>query len=293
MSDLESTKKGNIIDGIPSVALKNLQPPMFTGKRHDDVDVWLLAVERYFRFFNLDHEHSIMLALALMEDNARVWANNYKNYEAIHWDEFKKDLRERFGSPNSIFFARDQLYNIKQKGSVTSYIQHFNNITAKIEDLGDSEAIQCFIRGLDHRIQAHFAGNPDQRSNLNNVMKIAESFDHALSNNHRPRHLQQFKPHHNNNFNNRTSTYQPRINNNQQQSTRPFPYQAQNYRNDGPQPMELDAMQSYNRQYQPFNKKQEDMKKNACFYCHQLGHQAKNCPNKTKTQSYYPKARSQ
>ncbi|KAF9274058.1 hypothetical protein BGZ74_004522 [Mortierella antarctica] len=170
-----------------------------------------------------------------------------------------------FGSPNSKLFARSKIYQLKQTGSVTSYIQAFENLQAKIDDFGEAEAMQVFIQGLKPRLQEHFAGNPSLRNELPQVMQIAESLDNVQ---YRHRSVA---------FTAKTH-YQP-------------------MQDHGPWPMDLSTISP--QTHTPANGrrfqnpvKQDDFKKGVCFYCHEIGHQAKSCPKKMN-QHKQEKAQSQ
>jgi len=230
-------------NALPVAVLKNLRPSFFYGKPNEDVDDWIDETVGYLSLFNVNGANSAKIAKTLLKGNARAWARTYTTTYSQPWTHFTDALRVRFGSSNSKFFARTKIYQLKQKGSVTSYIQAFTDLQFKIDDLTDPEAIHCFISGLKPRIQEHFAGNPDLRTDLNQVMRVVESLDSVTFQN-RP-----MNPH----------RYVPRPSNN------------------GPQPMELDALQGSS------TRKQEDIRKRTCFYCHKPGHQARQCPNKSSS----------
>jgi hypothetical protein len=163
-------------------------------------------------------------------------------------------ITERFGSPNSKFFARAKLYQLKQRGTVTEYIRQYENLIAKIDDITQAEGMQTFIQGLQPRLQEHFAGNPDLRSNLPQVMRIAESLDSVH--------------HHVYPTYNPTSTPA-----NYAQSDQTFP-----------QPMEIDALRAQLNAIRS-TQRQTDVRNRACFICHKTGHRAKMCPEKPKQES--------
>jgi hypothetical protein len=62
-----------------------------------------------------------------------------------YWNDFTEALKNHFGSPNSKLFARSKIYQLKQSGSVTRYIQALENLQAKIDGFGDTEALKIFI----------------------------------------------------------------------------------------------------------------------------------------------------
>ncbi|KAF9404104.1 hypothetical protein BGZ76_007117 [Entomortierella beljakovae] len=162
----------------------------------------------------------------------------------------------------------------------------------RVTNMDDEEAIYAYESGLKSQFQDHFAGNPDQRNNLNNMMRIAESLDQS-------RHLNvNQQQHNNNNYNNKPRqfppSHYPQNNNHHQQfpshhnnQYRQFPSNNNNYNrprplnngiynNSGPEPMHLDSLQFKQQQ------KQNDAQNNACFYCHAVGHRTSEKDSKIR-----------
>ncbi|KAG0195193.1 hypothetical protein BGX31_006606, partial [Mortierella sp. GBA43] len=49
-------------------------------------------------------------------------------------------MLSRFQSPNTKMFARTRIHQLKQRASVTKYIELFENLQAKIDDFTEAEA---------------------------------------------------------------------------------------------------------------------------------------------------------
>lgn len=257
----------NIPASIPASFLKNIKVSTFSGYPKEDVDDWIEEITEYFDLLHVHPAEQVQAARLLLKHNARHWVRHYQPplEPDEHWNHFTQALKNRFGSPNSKLFARSKIYQLKQTGSVTSYIQAFENLQAKIDDFGEAEAMQVFIQGLKPKLQEHFAGNPSLRDELPRVMQIAESLDNV-----------QYK--------HRSVAF-----------TAKTLHQAN--QDHGPWPMDLSTMSSQSSApakgcFNPSQRKQDDYKRGACFYCHETGHQAKECPKKMN-QPKLGKAQSQ
>lgn len=239
--------------------LKNVPLSTFSGTGSENVHDWLKRIEKYFDALNATSAQRVVATELLLRDNASRWANNRPaTPEGVDtWVHFKECIRQRFESPNAKFFARSRLYNLKQTGSVSSYIADFDNLRSILSDFGEADAIQVFLNGLTPRIQEHFAGNPTLRTDLNTVMQIAESLDSV----HRRE---------------QTIFHAPRTVTSSQERTT--------------EPMELDAFHQ-SRQWRPrrpnFNQDQKkvDLRNRTCFKCHSPQHQYRSCPQNPKNQS--------
>ena len=233
--------------------LKNVPLSVFHGRPHESVQDWLSEISEYFDLVNATSTQRAQGAKLLLRDNARAWVRQLRpnNEHEDPWEHFKYHIKARFENPNSKFFARSKLYTLKQTGSVTRYIAEFEKCRALLDDLAEPEAIQCFLNGLKPKLQEHFAGNPLLRTNLYNIMQIAESLDNVLF-----KHSQTF------------GGYPIR-----QPPQETFP-----------QPMDLDAMTTRSNPKKP-SQKQQDLTNRTCFYCHKPNHQIKNCPERSKNPS--------
>jgi len=239
--------------------LKNVPLSTFHGRSNENVRDWTTALDEYFDALNAQPQQRVLGTKLLLRDNARRWATNMPAAPegCDPWAYFKSSIHARFESPNAKFFARSQLYSMKQTGSVTKYIAQFESVRAILDDLGEADAIQCFLNGLKPNLQVHFAGNPSLRKDLNTIMQVAENMDNVY-------HKTQ------------TSFVASPVSQPAQETF--------------PQPMELDAItknqQPRSRQGQGRDQqKQLDFKNRTCFKCHSPGHQYRNCPENSRNQS--------
>ena len=163
--------------------LKNVSVTVYHGRPTESVEDWLSEVNEYFDVINATSAQRVQGARLLLRDNARRWVRNLPQCPegTDVWKHFQTNIRSRFQSPNAKFFARSKLYELKQRGPVTKYIAAFEDLSSKIDDLSEPEAMQAFLNGLKPKLQ-----------DLHMIMQIAESLDSVHHHNyvqlHPPRH---------------------------------------------------------------------------------------------------------
>ena len=238
--------------------LKKVKIDHFTGNSFDEnVTDWILQLDEFFDAQDTPEDERLRSAPVMFSSTAKSWWRNFQiQFMENHgtWLDFKQALVGQFEDPNMVQNARDDLGHLRQTHSVIRYTEQFNRLRARAGNVSEAEAIQRFRDGLKSSIQYHFRGNPDHTQSLAQVQRIAGSLDNTW---HRSRSTSQFQP------SGRYETTQGRF----------------------PQPMELDSAYVQHRNSGPSRPradpaKEEDYRKGNCFYCHQHGHVAVNCPRK-------------
>lgn len=172
---------------LPVTFLKVTQPPLFKGNQYEDVEEWATEAKRYLSLHRIQGPLATEAALTLFKDDAREWANDYVEGLTNHrgniiypgWNTFLEDLYARYKNPNKEHYARDRLHALKQTTSVARYNTDFLICLRKVKTIDDQDAMYFYMAGLKKYLYDHFAGNPQLRTTLTNMMSIAEMKDHA------------------------------------------------------------------------------------------------------------------
>jgi Retrotransposon gag protein len=92
----------------------------------------------------------ISQATLLLEGHAFTWwmMLTREHRTLTNWQQFEYNITNQFQSFNASLRARDQLYSLKQIGSVTDYIGKYNTLIYQIDDLSESETFYQFKKGL-------------------------------------------------------------------------------------------------------------------------------------------------
>src|SRR5262249_55624663 len=81
------------------------------------------------------------------------------------WEEFAKAITSHFYPIDSSRWARDQMNNLVQRGSVSEYVAKFNQLLSQVHDMSEGERIERFERGLKPHVKNLIAvGGPQSLS---------------------------------------------------------------------------------------------------------------------------------
>ena len=139
------------------VTMKPREPPVFSGKSHEDIENWIYTVSAYFRTVAAPEAQKVGYALTFLQDAAREWwigTIRSTGREPGTWQELADALRARFGHRTKEMTARAELRVIKQqKGeSVRVYAARFNRLLGHLPGFDEAWAKDQFSSGLMPRV---------------------------------------------------------------------------------------------------------------------------------------------
>jgi len=245
-------------------AAKVKEPDIFTGTdpKVDVVD-WLQCQRIYMRLAHVSEADAMDHIYLYLKGSASLWWRKLlvDNAQARSWtfEQFARELTNRYSSATVIRLARDKINSLRQTGSATAYNDEFNKLALRIPDMTAAEAMDKYVRGLKADVATRLA--VQQPQDLQLAMNMAVEVDRRLWT---------------------QASYR------QQQ-------QQQHGGNGGPVPMELGLMYQpgggrYQYQHQPRPYKFTGK----CYNCGEVGHKAAVCKKpKDKTQPPSRKERRQ
>ena len=256
--------------GSNSVRVKPQKPESFHGNRSEDVEGFLVTLERYLRLSSVPQDQWVDYAASSLRHQADKWFRVQLTTEgaqstfATNYNTFKTEFLKQFKPLNAVLTARDKMTKLRQTASAIAYTHRFLDLKLEIPDMSEAESKDRYMRGLKPRVfQKVRVENPNT---LNEMIQMAQQFDEAVFN------CRQFV--------------------------------GRSYSN--PDAMEMDAMDdddeqeslnaintksrsSNGKQKKQFKKKTTDSKMNynekircmqggLCFKCRKQGHRIKDCP---------------
>ena len=221
-------------------------------------------------------EMELTLVTAKLNGDAKAWWRDHRNTFPIdhqqrirYWTDLRKALIEHFAPPEHAYNIRNKLFSLQQKGSVADYNASFTRLKQQLTDLGDSDAIFAYLRGLSSKIRELVRTQKDNQADLRTLQNACLRVDTSQPN----RSNNQSTPHeeaHN-------------ISSNQNQNfNRGGSRGRSNYRRRGHGSRNRES----NNGAQPYKKNTTDRMKNQnakfpCPICDATDHAAFKCPNLT------------
>ena len=167
-------------------AIKPQKPEPFHGDRNEDVDGFLVTLERYLRLSGLYEEQWVDYAASFLRHQADKWfrvqlsTQGDNSIFARSYYEFRRQLLQQFKPLNSVMAARDRITQLRQTGSASAYTHRFLELKLEITDMSEAEAKDRYMRGLKpHVLQKVRVENPPT---FNETIRMAQQFDEAVYN---------------------------------------------------------------------------------------------------------------
>ena len=138
--------------GVFDVQIKPKDPPTFSGRTHDDPEVWVGQVSNFFRLVGGPPRKQVAYASTLLQGIAQTWwQRKVKAWEdPKDWQTFADQLIGRFKNTNKADAAMAALMNIRQRKeeSTHDFICRFKAELDKVDTYDESWVLKMFIWGL-------------------------------------------------------------------------------------------------------------------------------------------------
>lgn len=116
--------------------------PRFTS---GDVVGWVSKCESYFDLDKMSKEHKVTMASLVLDEAGYRWYDGFRasSQDLISWLDFAEGIRIRFHTT----IQREEVVQLKQKGSLSDYQERFGKIAYKSK-LTEEQKLDCYLGGL-------------------------------------------------------------------------------------------------------------------------------------------------
>ena len=168
--------------------LKPNKPEPFSGKRDAvTVNAWLYQVDMYLNLLQLnnpeapiDQNTRVSFASTLLKGYAANWWYMLvqSGQAPSQWDAFVAKVRIEFIPQDSVDRARDRLRSLRQRTSVTAYLNEFRNTVISIPGISEDEKLDKFVAGLKPEVMIDV--RKSRPADLESAAQTALTVDSAL-----------------------------------------------------------------------------------------------------------------
>jgi hypothetical protein len=139
------------------IQMKPMDPPMFTGKKDQDVDIWLHQVDDYFALTQPNDHDGVAWLVLKLQGFARDWweaeVKSHHGHQPATIAEMKMLLKAAFSSPLRERHARAEIRNLRQGAGedYREYASRFKSLLSRLPagSYSDAIAMDDWIFGLN------------------------------------------------------------------------------------------------------------------------------------------------
>lgn len=162
--------------------------PTYSGKGSaSTISSFFQKLDSYFNAFKkITEAQKVTIASSKLTNAADIWwKENMKKtpWLSTHYEEFKKELRNRFILPQNERRVFNQLINLKQGSrTVLEFSMMYESLCDQLEDLTEREVITYYLRGLNPDIAQFVRASESNLINLKTLMSAALSQEENVLN---------------------------------------------------------------------------------------------------------------
>lgn len=279
---------------------KTAKPDLFQGER-TQLDEWLLQVDLFFKFGakNIDDKDKVSFISTYLRGQAARWIKPYltqyldeSNQDGDDvdqlmedYDEFKKRIRQVFGTSNEAAVAARMIQGLSQTKSAADYTAKFQQYAVQT-DWDDKALMVMYKQGLKGNVKAELMRSGTTLDTLDQLQKESIRIDSdlyelsiELRQGRTPRYNFGNVSQYPGNF--RQIAVGESFNSNpRMERQKRYTKTVERW----PQKMELDTMErkSHDRDNKKKNKFTRNKPGITCYACGKTGHISRNCQSKNK-----------
>ena len=168
--------------------IKPKDPPVFTGKATDDVEVWVQQVDNYLQLLGGSDAMQVSYVGTLLQGTAQLWfqREGSAGRRPGNWEDLAAALCDRFRNSTKADQAQSTLMSIRQGKNETAhdFSLRFEAVLDKIPAYDETWVRNLFVWGLHTGIAQQV--NMKNPTTLNRAMQLAKRADMAIAMSRRP-----------------------------------------------------------------------------------------------------------
>lgn len=166
------------------IIMKPRQPPVFTGKVSEDIEMWISTVRAYFRTVAAPESQKVGFTLTLLQDAAKEWwiqwVRQRGGVEPSTFEELAAALYDRFANRSKERVAQAELRTIQQlkNENIRTYAARFTRLLGHLHNYDEGWAQDQFTSGLEPKVAEYLLLKDPQ--SLQEAMVEAEHIEVTL-----------------------------------------------------------------------------------------------------------------
>ena len=170
------------------IDLKPKDPPVFSGKGTEDVEIWVTQVLNFLTIIGGPDHIQVAYVANLLQGAAQHWFQREcdAGRHPRTWRELGQALRQRFGNDTKTEQAQSQIMSMQQGKTETAhdYALRFETVLEKIPRYEESWVRNLFVWGLHSHLATQV--NMQNPATLNRAIQLAKKADVAIQLSRRP-----------------------------------------------------------------------------------------------------------